>query len=299
MAQQKKQNIIPPPFVAEAVCAALLQHVSVDDIKTSHIGNFKKRYSSDVERLAIEDYKNSHQFEVHINRNSIYDLLPEGLFHQTLGSNRIKNVQDAVQEHKRFKEEEKAAKRFFSPVEQMLFRYRIHTEVAESKALFDIQNGKLNSSFYKFWGIQEDGAKKEAERMVHLMPYCNFIKGNVEATETALSYILSKPVQIERRDFNASFGFASPKKMGDSRLGIDTVLGEGAKELLPYWEFTIKDIAQAEVSQYVESGSIGRLLARFTEIFIPLELDTQFELNTMEKESEEECEDILGYASYL
>lgn len=299
MKNHKKENFATPPFTSEAVCAALLQKVSVDNISISMLGSFKKSYSNEIEKFETGEYSDTASFTVHLNRNGIYDLLPEGLFHQTLGSNRVKNVQDAVAEHKRYKQEEKNVRKFFAPVEQMLFRYRVYTEVAETEALYNIQNGKLNSSFYKFWGIDENMPKAEANRMLHLMPYCNFIKGNMDATLAALSYILRKKITVENEEYCNTGGAATPMAMSVTRLGIDTVLGTGIKEILQSLVFTIHGIEQKDLPDYVENESINKLLNRFTEIFIPLEMDVAYEVARSIAESEEEHENILGYGSYL
>lgn len=299
MTYQKKENNVAPSFISEAVCAALLQTVSFENIKTHFIGNFKKSYSNDIEKFEWEDYNGGYNFDIYINRNGIYDLLPEGLFHQTLGNARVQNVPDAVKEHKRYREEERAARSFFAPIEQMLFRYRVYAEAAETEALFDIQNGKLNSSFYHFWDIDQNLPEQQSKRMLQLMPYSYFIKGDVNATASALSFILGKPVAINQPLQPGADSLALPKSMIDCRLGIDTVLGEQTKELLPYWIFTISDIGKKELAEYIQGAAKGKLLQRFGEIFIPLEIDYRYEMNTLANSTGEESEEILGYASYI
>lgn len=300
MAGQKIENIFDHAFNSETVCARLLQKngIDADAITIRRQGTFRKSYRQDIESFEVEEYKNRYKFDITINRNGIYDLLPEGLFHQTLGSARVKNTQDAVEEHKRYKEEEKAARNFFAPLEQMLFRYKVYSEVAENKALFDFQNGKLNPSFYDFWGIGQDILKEEANRLLVLMPYLNFTKGNTSATTAALGYILQKEVHLERQERPDSFGLPGPKT-DDYRLGINTVLGDQVNDLLQFWVFRIKHINKEDLENYVPGRPTGKLLQKFVEIFIPLEVEVNFEFETDEINEEEGAENILGYASYL
>jgi len=299
MKDHKKDVFVVPPFTSEAVCAELLPNVSIENIKTHQIGSFKKSYRNDIERIETEEYSTKTNFNIFINRNSIYDLLPEGLFHQTLGSKRVTSVGDAVIEHKRFKQEEKDARKFFAPIEQMLFRFRIYTELAETEALFDIQNGKLNNTFFKFWNIDQNLPAPEANRMLQLMPYCNFIKGNPDTTNIALSYILNKEVTISTVGRLNRTSLAQPRAVQDTRLGIDTVLGSDVEEVLLYWIFTIGNLAKKDIADYAVSNKMSKLLSRFTEIFIPLEIDVEFELSGQPQGAEEMGEDILGYASHL
>ena len=113
MKDLKKEIFVTPPFISEAVCAELLQKVSFDNIKTSQAGSFKKSFSNDIEKFELEEYRDSAEFKITLNRDGIYDLLPEGLFHQTLGGKKIRTVLEAVTENKRFKDEEKNARKFF------------------------------------------------------------------------------------------------------------------------------------------------------------------------------------------
>lgn len=299
MNDHEKENFVTPSFISEAVCAGLLQKVNIEDIQTNQLGSFKKSYSNDIEKIEASDYANKTTFNIFINRNGIYDLLPEGLFHQTLGSGKTRSVKDAVSEHKRFKQEEKNARKFFAPVEQTLFRYRIYTELAENEALFDIQNGKLNRTFYSFWGIDQKLPRAEANRMLQMMPYCNFIKGNIEATIIALKFILNKEVTVSSDNRSNTVSLASPKAVKETRLGIDTVLGAEVKDVLQYWVFNINNLSSKELAGYVENGSINKLLKRFIEIFIPLEIDAEFEFSRNKEVEEDVAADILGYGSYL
>ncbi|MCH5720992.1 hypothetical protein [Niabella hibiscisoli] len=115
-------SVFKTAFLAEAVFASLEEagH-GASDIKAFNKGGFKKGFSNDVEQVLIEESGNRVSFEMALNRDGIYDLLPEGLFHQSKGNTRVNSVQDAVEEHKQFKEEEKLARKFFTPLEQLLF----------------------------------------------------------------------------------------------------------------------------------------------------------------------------------
>ncbi|MCH5597551.1 hypothetical protein [Niabella ginsengisoli] len=194
-------------YTAEAIFASLVEagHAT-SNLKTYNKGGFKKGYSNDVDSVIIEEYDNNLTFEITLNRDSIYDRLPEGLFHQTKGSSKINSVTEAIEEHKQFKEEEKQARKFFAPLEQLLFQYKAAAETAERDTLYDIQNGKLNSSFYKFWNISTDLPETNAGRLLQLMPYCDSIKGNMAATELALSNVLNRKIILKSvQDIDRSF----------------------------------------------------------------------------------------------
>lgn len=295
-------NIMLPPFKSEVVCAGFLeQGVAMENIKVTAQGAFAKSYRNDIEKIVIDDHVDDSKtvFEVFLNRDGIYDKLPEGFFHQTKGSKKVRTVQDAVTEHKQFKTEEKQARKFFAPIEKMLFQYRLHTELAEREALYDIQNGKLNKTFYEFWNLGEGLPEPEANRLLQMMPYNNFIKGNTHATTTALGFILHREVAFKTKLRSENGHLPNAPKMDACRLGMDTVLGTSHSEWLPVWEFTISGVSQGQLHQFVQEAPIGRLLQKFTEVFLPLEVEVDYQFDALLPTEHETTQTILGYGSRL
>lgn len=293
---QKDSHIVYTPFRCEAVCASFLEAgISIEQIKTNPKGTFRKSYGDDIEKISVEDNKDQYNIDIELNRDSIYDKLPEGLFHQTKGGRYVKTVKDAVDEHKKFREEERYARSFFAPIEQMIFRYRIYTEQAEREALFDLQNGKLNSGFYRFWGLEDDLPQPEVGKLLYLMPYGFFIRGNEEATIAALNYILNKEVQLEKSVQPDCFSLNDFVSMPSCRLGMDTVLGHSTSEIIPVWTFKIGKVRADEIIDFVEGAPYGKLLKRFSEVFVPVEIDVVFDFIAVENGENEFFNSVLGY----
>lgn len=290
---------IKPPFTGEAVFASLLEAgFGADDIKIDNQGSFKRSYSRDVDRLDISGAGHKFKAVISLNRDGIYDLLPEGLFHQTKGNTRVNSVQDAVEEHKQFKEEEKQARKFFAPLEQMLFLYKAAAETTERDALYDIQNGRLNNSFYQFWNISTTLPEGPSARLLQLMPYAESIKGEIQNTATALSYILAKDVTIHVTEQLMSETITTGK-LSDMRLGVDTVSGNICSEWQPVWQCTISNIPDSELIQYAAAMPMGKMLHRFTEIFVPLDVDILFDFVPLDEPLKEMYGNILGIGAYL
>ncbi len=291
--------LIKLPFTGEVVFASLLESgFNAENISIHYQGSFKRSYSRDVESVRITDASPA-KASIYLNRDGIYDLLPEGLFHQTKGNSRVNNVQNAVEEHKQFKEEENQARKFFRPLEQMLFLYRAATETAERNALYDIQNGRLNSSFYQFWNISEDLPGEPAARLLRLIPYAEKLKGKVQNTATALSYILNKEVVITPGERLVKEKASIPRRLSEMRLSVNTVLGETSGEQQIEWHCTISQIPDTELADHTASMPMGKILHRFTEIFVPLEVDIHFDFVPLNQPSKENYDNVLGIGSYL
>ncbi|HMR82915.1 MAG TPA: hypothetical protein PKE30_07275 [Niabella sp.] len=299
MSSLANTSIVKSSFLAEAVFASLEDagHQR-NHIKITNKGGFKKGYSNDVETMLIETRNSKTSFELQLNRDGIYDKLPEGLFHQTKGNSRVNSVQDAVEEHKQFKEEEKYARSFFAPLEQALFHYKADAESAERATLYDIQNGKLNEAFYRFWNISPDLPQALANRMLQLMPYSGMIKGDPDSTATALAYVLNREVSIAFSEVNESGSLDAPV-LSRQTLGVDTVTGNKPNIMNISWICTIAGIPGNELYKYAESNEIRAAIDRFTELFIPIDIDINFDFVPLNGPVAGTYENILGTGAYL
>jgi len=300
MKNSSNNLITNPPFTAETLFVSLLEAgLDTEQIKVQHNGSFKRRYSQDVEMVEIDECDNKSKALISLNRDGLYDVLPEGLFHQTKGSSRVNSVEGAVEEHKQYKEEEKFARKFFAPLEQMLFLYKAMAENAERNILRDLQNGKLNSSFYEFWNISVNLPTAPAARLLRLMPYASLIKGDRENTEAALSYLLGKPVCITVNEQIQTEVFTDTRRLIDMRLGVDTVIGASCREVQVIWNCTINDILHSELEAFAPDMAMYNILNRFTEIFIPLDVELRFDFLPANQSLEETYSNVLGVGCYL
>ncbi len=285
---------------AESLCADLLSNgFTFDDLVLEYLGSFRKSYRNDIEGVSVAKGTDKPVL-LKLNRDGIYDRLPEGLFHQTRGSNQTPNVGTMVDEFRRFREEERMARKFFQPVEQELFHYAVKVEQEERKLEFGIMNGDPGQAFYRFWDIDTDLPSKAAATLVLIMPWLKQIKGDKSLTAKALSMTLGKEVSVEERVVygtqTASTGFVLGQ---EGALSIDTVCGNSWEEPLVQWLFIIGNVHDHEAADFVPTGPLGRFLKRFEELFLPLHIDGVFELESLSAADVDDRSTILGYGYYL
>jgi len=291
-------HIMKPPFRAEAICAGLVESgVQMEQIVVNAKGGFRKSFSDDVsEMVATETDCN---FELVVNRDGIYDKLPEGLFHQTRGNSRVRTVQDAVDEHKRFKEEERQARSFFAPLEQLLFRYQVLVELEEREGLFDLQSGVRDPAWFRFWNVNESLPEEEAGRMLQLMPYLHFIKGDPVSTETALSHILNKKVVLREEERRSTVSMQHACTLANTLMGENGALGHNTGELFNYWIFSIEGSCNDEMLPFIRQPHQTTILQKFEDLFIPFETDVQFEFELKDEEAGKYTGAVLGYGAHI
>lgn len=282
---------------AEAFCAAIAANgIGFNEIRLLCNSNFKKSFRNEIDDVSIEfneaTFKN--ELVLTVNKDGFYDKLPEGLFHQSRGNSKTSNTGQMADEHRRFKEEEKLARKFFQPIEQEIFRYSILVEQEEVNLAFDIINGELKSELLNFWNITPGLPTEPVKRLVQIMPWAKKIKGNATQTAKALEYVLAKLVTVSiRQNLHQYLPDEDKNDTTTFQLGIDTVLGNHFWEPSANWLFTVGEVEKNDAFNYLPYNGYGKLLKQFEEIFIPLQIDIIFDLGIVDTENVE-SEDILG-----
>ncbi len=281
----------------EAFCADLISNgFSFENMIFSRSGSFKKRFRKEIDSVSkMQNDDGDELVEIVINRDSIYDLLPEGLFHQPVSSNRNTTVPDMVKDFRRLKEEERYTRKFFQPLEQEFIRYTTLIEQEERSMMLGILGGNITESFLEFWNLPNDIPEDSARILARLMPWAYMIKGDLKLTAKALEMVLhKKEITIEEKHEQYQLMQENDLSLSNTSLGVDFVTGNCFNESSLCWIFTINDILANEMEGFTAEKPLGKLLKLFVEIFIPVQVDAVFEYETAETDLEE-AEKIMGY----
>lgn len=274
-----------PLLNAEVFCAAIIENgADFESLDIFYEGGFRQNYRNDIETVKHE-YEGDPDavIKINLNRNGIYDNLPEGLFHQGKGSSRTSGTRDMISEHRQYKEEEKQARKFFKPLQQELFRAGVAQEQEERRLLFASLVGDVPASFFSFWNIDRSLPVEPATMLIRVLPFARQIKGNKELTAKTLALVLGKPVLVTAvmKQEQSTGGQVDFFECGNNTLlGINTITGKTVYEPSLCWQFTISDIHPEQLEDYVQQQPMGKLLQRFTELFIPLVTDVEFNFET-------------------
>lgn len=276
---------------AEVVCAELLGNgMTFDRLQYLPNGSFKKSYRSDID--SISDMENG--IAITVNRDGIYDKIPEGVFHQTKGNSGTR-VSDMVAEHKRYKAEEKNARRFFNPIEQEFFRYKLMVEENERSLTGSLQDENMLQLLRQFWNLEEALPQDAVNRFIQMLPWCATIKNNLFLTAQTLSFILNKNVVATEGVTEEQLVATENPLLGEGVLGMNMVAGCSCLEFSVVWNFSITDINAAEIAFYTPHHSYGKLLKKFEEYFLPIEVDAHYHYETKTEEETLANEVVLGY----
>ncbi len=262
------------------------------------IGIFRRFYQKDVVKVdfTYSDLNKIELVHISVNREGLYDSLPEGLFHQPRERNSYKSKDLMKEEVKVHRQEEKNARNFFKPLEREFYNQRIYLEQQEREALLDFSNELIK----KFWDLPKGLNSKQTNILLYILPAASRIVGNLKLTELCLTAILEAPVRLkigtcpvhQAKDDDCSV-------LGQGILGVNNILGAEFIDGVPAVKLTIGPISPKEVSLYLPSGRQKKLLDWISGYFIPIEWDieTHIEVDNNELIFELNSENsILGYA---
>lgn len=288
---------------AEVVVADLIESGQHPDTVTVHLlGAFKRKFSRDIERIETSDewQNRQEQLLLFLNRNGLYDHLPQGLMHQPMPGK--KTTKDAIQEIRYNRKKEAGARRFFHPWEQEFFRQRVFLELEERRATDTYQS----EVFHRYWDFPRWLQGKHIGLLVLILPIAYRLAGQPEFVCEILRYFLDVPVRWEEV---APMPMPLPENpqpiLGEALLGLDTLLGGCYTDTLPRIVLKAGPVLPSQIASFLPGGSHHRLTAYLCNFLIPF--DREWELLPWSEEhclfaipeSGKDSEAVLGFSTQI
>ena len=265
-----------------------------------------------------------------VYRDGLYDYLPEGLFHQP-------TVDDSRQFAKEIDEQdrrEKAARRFFRPIEQEFYLQGLLLELEERKYLITEENLSRDDHgqiLRDIWGLPADRLVRvpringvgwttgwlplldvrQLNNLLHLLPIAHRLVNNRPLVEQVFTLMLGVPVKlttlppllllIEPEDGER----AGPTELGQIEMGNFSLEGV-YQDTMPAVEIRLGPLNDAELTDFLPEGRSRAVLDLLISYFLPAEteivthllVDEANQFLTLAKEGDNPTS-ILGWASCI
>ncbi|UII28991.1 hypothetical protein LVD15_11345 [Fulvivirga maritima] len=278
------QNLRAEVLVSEALKNSELDY---SDIDIFNKGTFSRSYRTDVIDVNFFSLlETPPKIQLNLARNSLYDLLPEGFFHEKIKDD---DGNDYKKIRRKYKEEEKSARSFFAPIENELFVQKVKIEQKERQLIEEFNN--LDNDFLiRFWGLNAEIPVKYNLRLLKLLPLAYKIAGKEALTALALEKVINENVTITKNFRKHQFNNDTPKnEKRNYKLGVDFILGDEEDEVLyPYYDVEIGPVNNDKIHHFLEGGILAKVTDIFFDFFIPLEVETT--LNILNKKDDNEFE---------
>ena len=303
---QQHPNNLDTDFRFEVIAAALLERgYTPEQIRVMREGIDRRGVSKDVEEV-YRRYSPEELMDflyIKVNREGLYDMLPEGLFHKSMYKRSYKDIdtdtEKALDEIKIHREQEFFARKFFHIFEEASDRMLIDAYRYEARYDRKVNHEEFVDLFVYFWPLLKKLEHKQAVFFMHIIPILHQIRVDLKAVEEALSYILEAPVSIEQVKLaakQASRHYES--QLGEAQLGVDFVLGNTFDDGEYDLKLIIGPISANRMRDFLETAPGYHMLEELCTLFFSVNLNVVKEFIIDPKD----CEFILSddtHSTYL
>ena len=297
-----KLNEIYVDYKSTTILAELVsnQAADINDLLVKRVSAEQRYVRSDVNVVEyFEDESGDESIIVEVNREGLYDILPETLFHQKLISDRN---EDAQTKFKRHRKEESDARNFFYPIENEFDKRSLYFELME-RQLNNQHGGVQNQDLFDYF-FEPNAYLNPSQRLIllYILPLANKIRGQIERIEILLSRLFAKKIQVDV--ISSSRLTDQDDEVKEKRLAVNFILGNKALEVYDRYVVRFFDLSVEEYYGFREGKPNAILLHYIIKYLFPLhaEIKVQFHHAKLENapHSEEKNEIlILDFNSYI
>lgn len=226
------KNDLDTDFKAITKAAELIENgdFESDQIVVLPVGGRQSAYAKDIgdHSFYYSDSKRQNCLMIEVNREGLYDMLPEGLFHQPPTGSSGFSEQEMIEDVQRRRAEEKDARKFFTPFEAEINHLRTILELYENRLDKRTTYNDLTRIFGAEW--KEFELLDNQQRMIwmHLLPLISEKRNDLNFLGHLLSLLFRLPVRAELSLQDLRQAAVEEKmqfRLGSGRLGIDTIIG--------------------------------------------------------------------------
>ena len=274
----------------EALLSALLAENPqfTNRLVISNKGQFVRTYRREILNYEVVDFKSDNlpYLLLNIAKDSIYDALPEGVFHYPKSDKIGKEVTEMTKDYRKQKKEEANARKFFMPFENEFWINAINRDVVENELLHSLSTVKPFDFFYEFLKLNINIPTIFVAKLIKLLPYVYQIVGNLKLTAQCLSYILEEKVEYKEVGYKELSESEQNSLLGETNLGLNMILGSSYMDYSLYVEFKIGAIKNGNSRSYFYDGQIKKFIDLFYEYFLPLEVEAKTTITLLKEEEE-------------
>ncbi len=278
----------------EVLLAELLENNAIEfnDVLVRPIGLFGRGYQRDLHDIQFKEIEVGKVKEIDkiifsVWREGIFDALPEGLFFKPLNRKYKKSSHEIQEEIKKTQQRERAARDFFLPIDHEFFHHKVVLEQIERETVPGFTSETGREVFLKdFWDIDlQDISPDQKTTLLYFLPYAFKFKADMAKLEEVFSAVLKEKVVIRKtRGQEAELADEFIPRLGETFLGINTILGNTFNDGLPTYRIRVLELINKEVEKYLPGRSQDKLIKVLMAFFFPLDYEYQVSIDVRRRE---------------
>ena len=263
-------------FKAEVIATQWLSYEQdVAKFVIERLGNIPRTHTKDVyhsytdiSQVNLDSYTVLQSF-----RQSIYEAVPENVFHPPTLGGLGKTQEEILEEIKHQRKKENEARTFFKPFEQeapYLEMQALMLELMfEKKATYD----NLYKLFEQGWPVISRLPYDTALSFIYILPILNEVRGKRQWIEKCLTFLTGFPVSIRESYTQETVaknngGFVT----GVSYLGVNTTFSGALSDGECSWILTVGPVAEPVAGNILPQSGFENLLDVLLEYMAPSNL---------------------------
>ncbi len=310
MLQYKNTQVNDPEtdFRAEVIAAALMQmDIPAEKIFIRRMGINNRARNKDIIGLRKDFFDfNEEHIVIETNRESIYNYLPEGIFHPPTLGGLGKNTEDILEQMRLQRKAEEDGKKFFAPFELEAYYTELAALNFENNLDQKGNNDHLLHIISELWPLLDTLDKATAKIFIHLLPFFYLARGNKIWFERCMTAFLGIPVNISFSENRVDeIDNIETLFLSNTKLGINTLLCGSHTDGNRNWQVNIGPVPTQQLYRYVAGSNFNKTLAAVCDNCLPatavwqLNIVTAKENNGLVLAGSEEAPIFLGYNTFL
>ncbi|MBC6112730.1 type VI secretion system baseplate subunit TssG [Pedobacter fastidiosus] len=298
-------------YKATAKAADLIERnvIDADQIEVVPIGPDKRAFAKDIEtsKIYYSENRRHNRIRIDTNREGLYDMLPEGLFHRPPTGSAGMDEESMIKDIRERREEEKQARLFFTPFDAEINHVRIMTELYENKLDKKTTYSDLSRIFEFGWEEFNLLNKEQSIIWMHLLPEIQQKRNDIDFASNVLKALFNLPIAV----VNATAQLTGIKiedsmqmNLGRSALGIDTIIGDRFMPEHESFNINIGPNSPEELIKFIPGEKNREILDMAVSYLFPVDAELNVELLTAPDFQETLLSEIggsafLGYTAYI
>jgi hypothetical protein len=298
-------------YKAAAHAADLIERnvIEADRIEIIPIGPDKRAFAKDIENsnTYYSEKRRHDRIRINTNREGLYDMLPEGLFHRPPTGSAGMDEESMIKDIRDRREEEKQARLFFTPFDAEINHVRIMTELYENMLDKKTTYSDLSQIFEFGWDEFNLLNKEQSIIWMHLLPEIQQKRNDIDFVSKVLTALFNLPIAIIDATANVTpIKIADDLQMqlGSSALGIDTIIGDSFMPEHEAFNINIGPTSPKELVNFIPGQKNRAILDMAISYLMPVDAEVNVELLTATDFQETVLSEIgesayLGYTVYI
>ena len=268
-----QEQLLQHDLRAEVISSLLQLNIGAIDLYANFNGQHRRSFSHDVERLEESETSITKKtnIECWLNRDSLYDTLPEAIFHEPPVLRKNFSAVNMAHEYKVRRMEEQKARSFFAPFDNAFFECRTNQEQRELNQVMAIDAHRFENEVFEFFGVSLLLPLAIRQRFVLCLLYREFVMQNTFTLAAALEILLEQRVTIVKEN-GLKQELAVPGTEAPV-LGVDFTAGNKISIPSLFYSISIGPVSKTAVTKYLFDKIINDTISSFIAFFIPLEAE--------------------------